>query len=417
MVAISIVIPVYNIEKYLKECLDSIINQTFKDFEAICVNDGSKDSSLEILNEYAKKDSRFKIITQENAGSGAARNKGLSHAQGKYVQFLDGDDYFELEMLEKLYNLAEKHQADVAVCSSRKVDDEGNITETGNPNSPLNLSLIPFNRTFNYKDFPEDIFSLTGTVPWNKLYLREMLSVNNLNFPKLTGPDDACFVNMAIVCANKIAVISDELINYRYNRPGSVQTYRANYTIDVIRAFLYIKEFLINKNLFEFLKKAYTKASIFAVRWGIELCNDEQYNKFLITLKQEFPDGWRTFSPALRKDFINLEYLYKFIGNKKVYLWGASNFIKNILEQEKTPNTNILGFIDKNSASWGKDFCGYKIFPPSVLENKNVGLLITIYNNHEQVYNLVKKEVNTKYPNVKVLNNIFEEEVNFENKN
>ena len=148
MVAISIVIPVYNVEKYLRECLDSLINQTFNDFEVICVNDGSKDSSLEILNEYAQKDIRFKVISQENGGSGSARNNGLSRAQGKYVQFLDGDDYFEPEMLEKLYNLAEKHQADITVCSSRKVDDEGNITETRNPNSPLNLNLIPFNKIF-----------------------------------------------------------------------------------------------------------------------------------------------------------------------------------------------------------------------------------------------------------------------------
>ena len=146
MVAISIVIPVYNIEKYLKECLDSLVNQTFKDFEVICVNDGSKDKSLDILNEYAKKDSRFIVVTQENGGSGSARNNGLSRARGKYVQFLDGDDYFEPELLEKLYNLAEKYQANISVCSSRKVDDNGNITETKNPNSPLNLAKVPLEK-------------------------------------------------------------------------------------------------------------------------------------------------------------------------------------------------------------------------------------------------------------------------------
>ena len=209
MVAVSIVIPVYNIEKYLRECLDSLVNQSFKDFEVICINDGSKDGSLVILEEYAKKDSRFKVISQTNGGSGSARNNGLSKAKGKYVQFLDGDDYFEPEMLEKLYNLAEKHQAEIAVCSSKKVDDEGNITETKNPNSPLNLNLIPFNKVFNYKDFPNDIFNLTGTAPWNKLYLREMLIKNNLTFPKLTGPDDLCFVHMAIICAKKIVAISN----------------------------------------------------------------------------------------------------------------------------------------------------------------------------------------------------------------
>lgn len=411
MVAISIVIPVYNIENYLEKCLDSLINQTFKDIEVICVNDGSKDKSLDILNEYAKKDSRFKIINQENSGSGSARNNGLNNAQGKYVQFLDGDDYFEPEMLEKLYNLAENHKADIAVCSSRKVDDEGNITETRNPNSPLNLNLIPFNKVFNYEDFPNDIFSLTGTVPWNKLYLRKMLVKNNLKFPKLTGPDDLCFVHMAIVCAEKIVAIDDELINYRYNRPGSVQTYRANHTIDIIRAFLYIKNFLIEKDVFNFLEIAYQKALTFSIRWEISLCNDNQYTKFLKQLKEEFPKNWKYFEFALKEDFINLDYLYKFIGNEKVYLWGASNFLKKLLEKETKPNSNILGIIDKNEASWGKSFENYQIYPPEVLENiENVGVLVTIYNNHESVHKIIKDEILNKYSNIKVLNNIFEEE-------
>ncbi len=406
MVSISIVIPVYNIEKYLKTCLDSIVNQTFKDFEVICVNDGSKDDSLEILNEYAKKDSRIKVVTQENGGSGSARNNGLKRAEGKYVQFLDGDDYFEPELLEKLYNLAEKHQADISVCSSRKVDDEGNITETRNPNSPLNLAKIILDKSFSYKDFPEDIFSLIGTIPWNKLYLRQMLLDNNLKFPALTGPDDLCFVHMANVCAEKIAVIDDELINYRYNRPGSVQTYRANHTLDIVRAFLFIKDFLKEKRLYDFLEKAYIKALTFSVRWEISLCNDEQYKKFVEELKILFPNDWKIFEPALKKDYITMDYLKKFIGDKKVYLWGASNFLKNLLEKEKNPYPNILGIIDKNEASWGKDFCGYRIHSPRILEEEPAEVLITVYNNPD-AYIAIKKDVEEKYLQSKVLENIF----------
>lgn len=405
MVAISLVIPVYNIEKYLRKCLDSIVNQTFKDFEVICVNDGSKDSSLEILNEYAQKDIRFKVISQENGGSGSARNNGLSRAQGKYVQFLDGDDYFESEMLEKLYNLAENRQADIAVCSSRKVDDDGNITETRNPNSPLNLNLIPFDKVFNYKDFPNDIFNLTGTAPWNKLYLREMLIKNELKFPKLTGPDDLCFVHMAIVCAEKIVAIGDEFINYRYNRPGSVQTYRANHTIDIVRAFLYIKNFLLANEIFDILQKAYYKALSFSVRWEISLCNDEQYKSFVEDVKTLFPNDWPDFSKVLKRNCVDFNYIKNFIGNKNVYLWGASNFIKNILEKESIL-PNILGFIDKNKASWGKDFCGYKIFSPEILKQNPADILVTVYNNPD-AYSIIKKEVEEIYIDCKVLENIF----------
>ena len=308
-------------------------------------------------------------------------------------------------MLEKLYNLAEKHQADITVCSSRKVDDEGNITETRNPNSPLNLSLIPIDKPFSYTDFPDDIFNLTGTAPWNKLYLREMLIKNNLCFPKLTGPDDLCFVHMAIICAKKIVAIDNELINYRYNRPGSVQTYRANHTIDIIRAFLFIKEFLISKNIFETVKKAYEQASMFSIRWEISLCNSEQYEKFLKQLKTEFPNDWKDFEFALKKDYITLDYIYKFIGNKKVYLWGASNFLKNILESERDVNPYILGVIDKNEASWGKDFCGYKIFSPEILKQNPANILVTVYNNPD-AYSVIKKEVEENYIDCKVLENI-----------
>lgn len=406
MVAISIVIPVYNIEKYLKVSLDSIQAQTFKDFEAICVNDGSKDKSLDILNQYASMDSRIKVVSQENGGSGSARNNGLSKAQGKYVIFLDGDDYFEPELLEKLYNLAEAHNADISVCSSRKVDDYGNITETRNPNSPLNLAKVPLERPFSYKDFPEDIFSLIGTVPWNKLYLRKMLLENNLKFPALTGPDDLCFVHMANTCAEKIVVIDDELINYRYNRPGSVQTYRANHTLDIVRAFLFIKDFLISKGLYKILEKAYIKALTFSVRWEISLCNEEQYKNFVEELKILFPNDWKTFEPALKKDNITFDYIKNYIGDRKVYFWGASNFIRNILENEPQNFANILGIIDKNEASWGNDFCGYKIFSPEILRGKPADVFVTVYNNPD-AYSIIKKEIEEKFFGIEVLDNIF----------
>ena len=146
---ISVIIPVYNVEKYLGECLDSILAQTFQDFEIICVDDGSTDRSLDILQEYKRKDDRFVIFQQRHAGAGAARNHGLKLAEGKYIQFLDSDDYFEPTLLEELYTRAEKFGSDLTVCSSRKVDDEGNITETGSPNFPINIDKVPMEQVFN----------------------------------------------------------------------------------------------------------------------------------------------------------------------------------------------------------------------------------------------------------------------------
>lgn len=408
MTKISIIIPVYNIENYLNKCLDSILAQTFEDFEIICVNDGSKDNSLSVLNEYQNKDSRIKIISQKNGGSGSARNRGLEEACGEYIQFLDGDDYFEPQMLEKLYDLIATHSADIAACSSRKVDEEGNVTESRNPNSPINLYKTPFNKPFSYKDFPNDIFSLIGTMPWNKLYKRDLILKNKLSFPKLTGPDDLCFVYMTYACAESIVVIDDELINYRFNRAGSVQTYRAKHASDIIKAAIFVRDFLIKRGLYELLKPAYIQAFTNAIRWETSLCNEEEYSDFIKNFKELMPKGLEIFKSALRKDFITIDYLNNFIGNKKVMLWGAGIFTQKLLSQETVKNPNILGIIDKNEASWG-NMCGnYKIYGPSAIEKMQPdGVLLTVLNNNETIYPALKQELKNTHPNIELLPNIF----------
>ena len=113
---VSVIVPVYNVSEYLGQCLDSILLQTLQDIEVICVNDGSTDDSLDILQGYAMFDERLKIISQENAGAGAARNNGIKHATGEYIICLDSDDFFEPDMLEKMVAKAEEDGSDVVVC-------------------------------------------------------------------------------------------------------------------------------------------------------------------------------------------------------------------------------------------------------------------------------------------------------------
>ena len=114
-VKVSVIIPVYNSEAYLKECLDSVVHQTLQDIEIICVDDGSTDASMDILQKYAQKDERFRILEQQHLGGGAARNLGLKEAEGEYLSFLDSDDYFELDMLQKIYLRCKEKKADVGV--------------------------------------------------------------------------------------------------------------------------------------------------------------------------------------------------------------------------------------------------------------------------------------------------------------
>ena len=130
MPLVSVIIPVYNVEKYLNQCLDSVIAQTLTDIEIICVNDSSTDGSLGILEEYEKKDKRIRVVTQPNSGAGAARNRGLSMASGKYLSFLDSDDFFEPDMLELAYQKAEEDSADFVVFNSNQYyTDKGKFVE------------------------------------------------------------------------------------------------------------------------------------------------------------------------------------------------------------------------------------------------------------------------------------------------
>lgn len=127
---VSVIIPVYNQEKYLRKCLDSVCNQSLQNIEVICVNDGSTDNSKEILENYAKQDSRIHILSQKNQGAGAARNLGMQVARGKYLSFLDSDDIFEPLMLETMVRAIEKDDADVLVCRADRFDTNTGIRES-----------------------------------------------------------------------------------------------------------------------------------------------------------------------------------------------------------------------------------------------------------------------------------------------
>ncbi|MBR3148449.1 MAG: glycosyltransferase [Alphaproteobacteria bacterium] len=172
MPKVSVIIPVYNTEKYLSRCLDSIVNQTYKDLEIICINDGSTDDSLKILKEYAKKDKRIKIITQKNQGLSVTRNVGLENITGQYISFIDSDDYVDLDYYECLVNLMEKNNADVVMCGMRIVDNDV-VSKNTTPNMTTNnfikkIQNLPNGSTCD-KLFKADLFK-NLTFPVGKYY-------------------------------------------------------------------------------------------------------------------------------------------------------------------------------------------------------------------------------------------------------
>ncbi len=388
MAKISVIIPVYNVEKYLRQCLNSLVNQTFRDFEVLLIDDFSFDNSNKILREFALSDSRFKVIKNNKKGVSNARNLGLKKAQGKYTIFLDSDDYFEPDLLFELYYRAEKFDLDITVCSSRKVNDKGEIIETKNPNSPIKLDFCPLDKVFNPQSI-DNIFSLLTPIPWNKLFLTQFLKNKKIKFPNLKIAEDVSFCYSAIISAKKIIVFDKELINYRFNRLGSSTNYRGKHTIDIIKSYFILKKFLRKNNLQKFQISA-LNTYLTHLRWEVVFCNKNNYQNFLKKLKKI--KKREIFAQGLIQEKINVEYLNKLIGQKKVMFFGFSLFIQKILNQEK--RVNIIGIIDKNKSLWNKTFFGYKIYPPQILQEQKIDeVFLTIWTNHPEVYPIVEKEL------------------------
>ena len=209
---ISIIMPVYNAQEFLPETIASIQAQTFEDFEVICVNDGSTDGSVTILEQTAQQDARFRIVHQENAGAGAARNHGFTHARGTYSIFLDSDDLFSEQLLEKLYHAITEHQADVAACNFSRIHPDGRETQ----HEGVHTKWIPNGlQVFSYRDAPDYILRVIDPVVWNKLYRTDLVREKGLKYEELSTANELTFAALSVACAESITYIPDFLIRVR----------------------------------------------------------------------------------------------------------------------------------------------------------------------------------------------------------
>ncbi len=246
---ISVILSVYNVERYLNECIDSILNQTFKDFELICINDSSTDSSLDILNDYAARDGRIRVFTQPNGGASSTRNYGMKQASGDYLLFLDSDDYFDVTLFEKLYNKASLYDVDVVVTSYKLFDDT--TKEVIDKRSQINKKFLPDKDVFCIDDLQNGKFSFLPMAPWAKMYKRDFILSNGLLFQDLQSCTDVFFTYATIALAEKICIVDENLIFYRINRLGSITSKRGDKSQNIIKAYLYTKEFFKQNNLWD----------------------------------------------------------------------------------------------------------------------------------------------------------------------
>ena len=252
---VSVVIPVYNVEKYLCECLESVVNQTLKAIEIICVNDGSTDGSLGILNEYAGRDGRIKVISQTNQGAGAARNTGLNVAVGTYLAVLDADDRYDLSLLEKMYGLAVKDDLDIAVCRSHQLDNRaGVVLETP---WTIHEEMLPKKKVFSYKDLSSYVFRFCIGWSWDKLFRRDFVEQNHLRFQTLRSQNDALFVFVSLAMAERIEVLGEVLVTHRVNTGTQVSELRDRNPACFIEAVRGIKQALEERNRFNEVEQGF----------------------------------------------------------------------------------------------------------------------------------------------------------------
>lgn len=286
MIDVSVVIPVYNIEKYLKETLESVIKQTKSDIEIICVDDGSTDSSKDILYEYAQKDSRIKIFEQENSGAGVARNIGFKQASGKYVAFLDSDDIYELDMLEKMYDKAEKHHLDVVVCRSDKFTDC--MDNAVSNNGCIKKYLLPAQEVFSSFDIKKNFFMVFIWWPWDKLFRKKHIEQLALEFQGLRTTNDLFFVASAVVAADRIACIDEVLAHHRVGNKHTLSVTREK-SWDCFKIALdALKEFLIYKELYPRFKRDFINYCLHFSLWHLETLKGKSFFLLYKKLGQEW---------------------------------------------------------------------------------------------------------------------------------
>lgn len=336
-IKISIIMPVYNVERYLKGCLESLIAQTLREIEVIAVNDGSTDQSLMILNSYQSNyPDLIKVYTTENHGVSHARNFGMTKASGEYILFVDSDDFIEKDMCEVLYAKAVTDGNDIVICGRYNVYEREHIGEIQRKAVKTNLL------SSNFK-LPENKFEFAhiSPFPWDKLFKRELLT--GMEFPENMRFEDLVFIFKVICKSNCIGVVERPLYNYRRTTQGGFLNTFSEQTLDIVKAFEILFEYMEQGGYFEMYHKEleYICTRHFLYRFGSIYKRENKGNLQLkLTIIRETLD----FLDARFPDWRNNNYLRYSSGALREKLKLYSNkrkMILNTIVREYTPHVII----------------------------------------------------------------------------
>lgn len=239
---LSIIVPVYGVEKYIDKCLDSLVKQSLKEIEIIVVNDGTKDNSQKIIDKYVKKyPDKIKSYIKENGGQGSARNYGLKKTTGEYIGYVDSDDFVEKDMYKKLYNKAKENNYDIVVCGNYNVSED---YQNKNIDAFIN----------NYNTDLENIFFGKMAV-WNKIYKRDILIKNKLEFKEKVWYEDLAFTLKAIMNSNTFAFIDEPLYDYLIREGSTMNNSNVQRNLEILDAFNDILSYIQHNKKEEYFDK------------------------------------------------------------------------------------------------------------------------------------------------------------------
>ena len=314
---VSLIIPVFNAARFLKECLDSALAQTHDNLEVICINDGSTDISEAILAHFAALDPRVRVINQPNAGAGTARNVGIGVAQGQYMLFLDADDIFDPTMVEKAVRTAEEATADICVFQANSFND-------GHPGvfrpiaHGIRKHLLPDTPVFGARHVQKDIFRVFQGWAWDKLFRADFVRKNQLKFQELRTTNDLRFVMTAVALADRIVILDESLIHQRREVVSSLSRTRERSWNNYLLALEGLRGELESRELLGVFKLDFLSYAVDLSMWNLRTLDPSARTALLGALRDEWCSrlGLDAVEPAQLHDPSSAQEFAELIGDQ-----------------------------------------------------------------------------------------------------
>lgn len=280
MVKVSLVIPVYNVEKYLARCLDYCINQTYQNLEIICVNDGSTDNSLTILDHYKTLDNRIQVINKENGGLSSARNVGIAASVGKYIMFVDSDDFISTVAVEKLLKYAEQYNSDIVVFDYVHNNGKNFINISVDKNC-----IIP-GEVFNIDTLDGSAYNEVPVSAWCKFYNADFLKDNEIFFDEGLIFEDVAFFSKVYTTAKRIVYLNESFYSYTLSREGQIMERRDDKLFDIFAIHKIVKDTLMKSGYYEKCKFVVNLNLISDIMWKFNIIKKELKPLFFNKIKE-----------------------------------------------------------------------------------------------------------------------------------